>query len=164
MKVDGFGGEIRQSDWLTHSFPWLRPFATDLWGGLTDFQIQGLCMSLLIEPFKKILHCHWLVFSTDSQREVFINTALVFTTLPLSYYFERLLLRAISTSYIWKHFRQCSVCDCGKRFGISIQRLYTELEKNIDTSRTNFVDKLLSGAINNTSRSLARNFGAESYC
>ena len=37
-------------------------------------------------------------------------------------------------------------------------------EKNIDASRTNFVDKLLSGAINNTSRSLARNFGAESYC
>jgi hypothetical protein len=39
--------------------------------------------------------------------------------------------------------------------------LYTELEKNIDASRTNFVDKLLSGVINNTSRSLARNFGAE---
>jgi hypothetical protein len=38
-------------------------------------------------------------------------------------------------------------CDCGKRFGISIQRLYTELEKNIDASRANFVDKLLSGAI-----------------
>ena len=55
------------------------------------------------------------------------------------------------------------VCDCGKRFGISIQRLYTELEKNIDASRTNFVDKLLSGAINNTNRSLARNVGAESY-
>jgi hypothetical protein len=40
-------------------------------------QVQGLCMSLLIEPFKKILHCHWLIFSTDSQREVFVNTALV---------------------------------------------------------------------------------------
>jgi hypothetical protein len=78
--------------------------------------------------------------------------------------FERLLLRVISTSDIWKHFRQCSVCDCGKRFGISIQRLYTELEKNIDASRANFVDKLLSGAINNTSRSLARNFGTKSYC
>jgi hypothetical protein len=39
--------------------------------------------------------------------------------------------------------------------------LYTELEKNIDASRTNFVEKLLSGAINNTNRSLARNFGAE---
>jgi hypothetical protein len=63
----------------------------------------------------------------------------------------------ISTSDIWKHFRQCSVCDCGKRFGTSIQRLYTELEKNIDASQANFVDKLLSGAINNTSRSLARN-------
>jgi hypothetical protein len=25
----------------------------DLWGGLTDLEIQGLCMSLLIEPFKK---------------------------------------------------------------------------------------------------------------
>jgi hypothetical protein len=129
-------------------------------------------MSLLIEPFKKILHCHWLIFSTDSQREVFVNTALV-TCLPLGiYYFEvfehfsitTVLLRAISTSDIWKHFRQCSVCDCGKRFVISIQRLYTELEKNIDASRTNFVDKLLSGAINNTSRSRARNFGAESYC
>jgi hypothetical protein len=118
-------------------------------------------MSLLIEPFKKILHCHWLIFSTDSQREVFVNTALVFTS--ECYYFERLLLRATSTSDIWKHFRQCSVYDCGKRFGISIQRLYTELEKNIDASRTNFVDKLLSGAINNTNRSLARNFGAESY-
>jgi hypothetical protein len=49
----------------------------------------------------------------------------------------------------------------------SLQRLYTELEKNIDASRTNSVDELLSGevsAINNTSRSLARNFGAESYC
>jgi hypothetical protein len=47
-----------------------------------------------------------------------------------------------------------------------LQRLYTELEKNIDASRTNSVDELLSGevnAINNTSRSLARNFGAESY-
>jgi hypothetical protein len=43
-----------------------------------------------------------------------------------------------------------------------LQRLYTELEKNIDASRTNSVDELLS-ATNNTSRSLARNFGAESY-
>jgi hypothetical protein len=33
-------------------------------------------MILLIEPFKKILHCHWLIFSTDSQRELFVNTAL----------------------------------------------------------------------------------------
>jgi hypothetical protein len=39
--------------------------------------------------------------------------------------------------------------------------LYTELEKNIDASQTNFVDKLLSGVINNTNRSLARNFGTE---
>jgi hypothetical protein len=46
----------------------------------------------------------------------------------------------------------------------SLQRLYTELEKNIDASRTDFVNKLLSGAINSTSRSLARNFGAESNC
>ena len=48
----------------------------------------------------------------------------------------------------------------------SLQRLYTELEKNIDASRTNSVDELLSGevsAINNTSRSLARNVGAESF-
>jgi hypothetical protein len=124
MKVDGFGGWIRLSDWLTRSFPWLRPFATDLWGGLTDLKIQGLCMSLLIEPFKKILHCHWLIFSTDSQREVFVNTALVFTSECLLFrtsgMWEILLfLRAISTSDIWKHFRQCSVCDCGKRFGIS---------------------------------------------
>ena len=128
-------------------------------------QIQGLCMSLLIEPFKQILHCHWLIFSTDSQREVFVNTALVFTSECLlfrTFTITTVLLRAISTSDIWKHFRQCSVC--GKRFGISIQRLYTELEKNIDASRTNCVDKLLSGAINNTSRSLARNFGTESYC
>jgi hypothetical protein len=36
--------------------------------------------------------------------------------------------------------------------------LYTELEKNIDASWANFVDKLLSGAINNSSRSLAINF------
>ena len=99
-------------------------------------------MSLLIEPFKKILHCYWLIFSTDSQHEVFVNTALVFTISNVYY-----LIRAISTSDIWKHFRQCSVCDCGKRFGISIQRLHTELEKNVDASRTNFVDKLLSGAI-----------------
>ena len=108
-------------------------------------------MSLLIEPFKKILHCHWLIFSTDSQREVFVNTALVFTSgcliLFRTFTITTVLLRAISTSDIWKHFRQCSVCDCGKRFGISIQRVYTELEKNIDASRTNFVDKLLSGAI-----------------
>jgi hypothetical protein len=44
--------------------------------------------------------------------------------------------------------------------------LYTALKKNIGASRTNSVDELLSGemsAINNTSRSLARNFGAESY-
>ena len=27
----------------------------------------------------------------------------------------------------------------------SLQRLYTELEKNIDASRTNYVDELLSG-------------------
>jgi hypothetical protein len=40
--------------------------------------------------------------------------------------------------------------------------LYTELEKNIDASRTNSVDEVLS-AMNNTNRSLARNFGAESY-
>jgi hypothetical protein len=122
-------------------------------------------MSLLIEPFKKILHCHWLIFSTDSQREVFVNTALVFTSECLlfrTFTITTVLLRAISTSDIWKHFRQCSVCDCGKRFGISTHRVYTELEKNIDASQTNFVDKLLSGAINNTSRSLARNFGAES--
>jgi hypothetical protein len=74
--------------------------------------------------------------------------------------FERLPLRVISTSYIWEHFRQCSVCHCGKRFGISIQRLCTELEKNIDASRANFVDKLLSRAVNSPSRSLAINFGA----
>jgi hypothetical protein len=123
MNVDGFGGWIWLSDWLTRSFPWLRPFATDLWGGLTDLQIQGLCMSLLIELFKKILHCHWLIFSTDSQRGVFVNTAfgvyecLLFRTSRMC---EILLfLRAISTSDIWKHFRQCSVCDCGKPFGIS---------------------------------------------
>ena len=36
----------------------------------------------------------------------------------------------------------------------SLQRLYTELEKKIDVSRTSSVDELLS-AINNTSRSLA---------
>jgi hypothetical protein len=50
------------------------------------------------------------------------------------------------------------------RLRLTIWNFYTfdtELEKNIDASRTNFVDKLLSGAINNTSRSLARNFGAE---
>ena len=75
MNVDGFGGGIRLSDWLTRSFPWLRSFATDLWGGLTDLQIQGLCMSLLIESFKKIMHCHWLIFLTDSQRGGFVNTA-----------------------------------------------------------------------------------------
>jgi hypothetical protein len=40
--------------------------------------------------------------------------------------------------------------------------LYTELEKRIDASRTNSVDELLS-AINCSSRSLARTFGAEGY-
>jgi hypothetical protein len=44
----------------------------------------------------------------------------------------------------------------------SLERLYTELEKNIDASRTNSVDEPLR-TINNTSRSLDRNFGAESY-
>ena len=44
----------------------------------------------------------------------------------------------------------------------SLQRLYTELEKKIDFSRASSVDELLS-AINNPGRSLARNFGAESY-
>jgi hypothetical protein len=44
----------------------------------------------------------------------------------------------------------------------SLQRLYSELEKKIDASQTNSVDELLS-AIRNTSRSLARNCGAESY-
>ena len=44
----------------------------------------------------------------------------------------------------------------------SLLRLYPELEKKIDASRTNSVDELLS-AIKNTSRSIARNFGAESY-
>jgi hypothetical protein len=45
----------------------------------------------------------------------------------------------------------------------SLQRLYSELEKKIDdASWMNSVDELLS-AIKNTSRSLARNFGAESY-
>jgi hypothetical protein len=156
---------MRLSDWLTRSFPWLRPFATDLWGGLTDLQIQGLCMSLLIEPFKKILHCHWLIFSTDSQREVFVNMALVYSV----YYFERLSEKFY---YFYERFLPAisgNIFD-NVQFAIaandleSLQRLYTELEKNIDASRTNFVDKLLSGAINNTSRSLARNFGAESYC
>ena len=58
------------------SFPWLRPFATDLWGGLTDLQIQGLCISLLTGPFKKILRCYWPTFSTDSQLGAFVSTAL----------------------------------------------------------------------------------------
>jgi hypothetical protein len=71
-----------------------------------------------------------------------------------------LFLRAISTSDIWKHFQFAIAANDLE----SLQRLYTELEKNIDASRMNFLDKLLSGAINNTSRSLARNFGAESYC
>ena len=132
MKDDGFGGLIWLSDWLRRSFPWLPPFATDLWGGLTDWKIQGLCMSLLIEPFKKILHCYWLIFSTDSQRELFVNTALMFTSeclLLRTFTITTVLLRAISTSDIWKHFRQCSVCDCGKRFGISIQRLIRSLKR-----------------------------------
>jgi hypothetical protein len=144
---------MRLSDWLTRSFPWLRPFATDLWGGLTDLQIQGLCMSLLIEPFKKILHCHWLIFSTDSQREVFVNTALVYSV----YYFERLSEKFY---YFYERFLPAisgNIFD-NVQFAIaandleSLQRLYTELEKNTDASRTN------------TNRSLARNFGAESYC
>jgi hypothetical protein len=97
----------------------------------------------------------------NSQREVFVNTALVFTS-------ECLLFRTftITSDFYRRYLETFSTmfsCDCGKRFGISIQRLYTELEKNIDASRTNLVDKLQSGAINNTN-SLARNFCAESYC
>ena len=118
MKVDGFGGEIRQSDWLTHSFPWLRPFATDLWGGLTDFQIQGLCTSLLIEPFKKILHCHWLIFSTDSQREVFVNTALVFTS--------ELLFRTFTiTSDFYQRYLETFSTMFSLRLRQTIWNLYT---------------------------------------
>jgi hypothetical protein len=123
-------------------------------------------MSLLIEPFKKILHCHWLIFSTDSQREVFVNTALVFTSECLlfrTFTITTVLLRAIST----KRYLETFSTMFSLRLRLTIWNFYTfdtELEKNIDASRTNFVDKLLSGAINNTSRSLARNFGAESYC
>ena len=76
MNLDGLGCWIRLSDWLMRSFPWLRPFATDLWGGLTDLQIQGLCISLLTGPFKKILRCYWPTFSTDSQLGAFVSTAL----------------------------------------------------------------------------------------
>jgi hypothetical protein len=53
--------------------------------------------SLLIEPFKKIMHCHWLIFSTDSQREVFVNTALVFTS-------ECLLFRSSNVYYLYEWF------------------------------------------------------------
>jgi hypothetical protein len=71
---------------------------------------------------------HWLIFLTDSQREVFVNTALVFTSECLlfrtSIWEVLLFLRAISTSDIWKHFRQCLVCNCGKWFGISTTRLW----------------------------------------
>jgi hypothetical protein len=82
------------------------------------------------------------------------------------YYFYERFLPAISGN-IFNNVH--AVCDCGKRFGIStfsttFVYVACQLEKNIDASRTNFVDKLLSGAINGTSRSLARNFGAESYC
>jgi hypothetical protein len=129
---------MRLSDWLTRSFPWLRPFATDLWGGLTDLQIQGLRISLLIEPFKKILHCNWLIFSTDSQREVFVNMALVYSV----YYFYERFLPAISGNIFDNVQFAIAANDLE-----SLQRLYTELEKNIDASRTNFVDKLLSGAM-----------------
>ena len=81
-------------------------------------QIQGLCMSLLIEPFKKILHCHWLTFSTDSQREVFVNTALVYSVYLSEefYYFYERFLPAISGNIFNNVY---AVCDCGKRFGIS---------------------------------------------
>jgi hypothetical protein len=68
------------------------------------FADSGLQMSLLIESFKKILHCHWLIFSKDSQREVFVNTALVFTSECLlfqTFTITSVLLRAISTSDIW---------------------------------------------------------------
>ena len=44
----------------------------------------------------------------------------------------------------------------------SLQRLYMELEKRINASRTNSVYELLSG-MNNTSRSLAITFGTEGY-
>jgi hypothetical protein len=131
-------------------------------------------MSLLIEPFKKILHCHWLIFSRDSQREVFVNTALVYSHCLPVFIISNVYLRnfTIFTSDFYQRyletfstmFMQFAIAANDLESLHSLQRLYTELEKNIDASRTNFVDKLLSGAINSTSRSLARNFGAESYC
>ena len=99
-----------------------------------------------VEPFKKILHCHWLIFSTDSQREVFVNTALVFTS-------ECLLFRTftITSDFYQRYLETFSTMFSLRRLRQTIwnlyQRLYTELEKNIDALRTNFVDKLLSKII-----------------
>ena len=130
-------------------------------------------MSLPIEPFKKILHCHWLIFSTDSQREVFVNTALVLTSESLSVFYtiSNVYLRNVTifTSDFYQRYLETFSTMSSLRLRHTIWNLYNVCirslsEKNIDASRTNFVDKLLSGAINNTSRSLARNFGAESYC
>jgi cell division protein FtsX len=119
-----------------------------------DLQIQDLCLSLLIEPFKEILHCHWLIFSTHLQRGIFINTALVFTSECL------LFLPAIFENILDNVQFAIAANDLE-----SLQCLYTELENNIDASRTNSVDELLSSVstINTTSRSLARNFGAKNY-
>jgi hypothetical protein len=104
-------------------------------------------MTLLIEPFKNILNCHWLIFSTDSQRGVFVNTA--FGVLPLSvYYFERL-----ACEKIYYFYERSESSDDLYQFAIvennleSLRRLYMELEKNIDASRTNSVDELLSGEV-----------------
>jgi hypothetical protein len=124
-------------------------------------RFRGSVWAFWLNHLKKFCTVIGLSFSTDSQREVFVNTALVFTS-------ECLLFRTftITSDFYRRYLETFSTmfsCDCGKRFGISIQRLYTELEKNIDASRTNLVDKLQSGAINNTN-SLARNFCAESYC
>jgi hypothetical protein len=98
-------------------------------------------MSLLIEPFKKILHCHWLIFSTDSQREVFVKTALVYSGLPVftisnvnprnitiftSHFYQR-YLETFSTM-----FMQFAIAANDLESLHSLQRLYTQLEKNID--------------------------------
>jgi hypothetical protein len=110
-------------------------------------------MSLVIEPFKNIQHCHWLIFSTDSKREVLVNTALVFTSECLlfgTFTIITVLLREISTSDILETFSTMFSLRLRQTIWNLYTTRYTELEKNIDASRTNFVDKLLSGATRTT--------------
>jgi hypothetical protein len=146
-----------------HGYRHLRRICGEAW---RICRFRGSVWAFWLNHLKKILHCHWLIFSTDSQRELFVNTALVFTSECLlfrTFTITTVLLRAISTSDIWKHFRQCSVCDCGKRFGTSIQRLIRSLKRiSMPHGRILLTSYWTAPSTTQAESSiLARNFGAE---